>query len=719
MAGVITPPTHPGGSSLQIQYNNANVFGGAAGSSWDAAKQALAFTALSGGGTNATKTTAMTITQGQAAFDVGLSIVMDGSGYSGLDIVNLNTSGGRQLARFWTNIGGTLECPTYISASGALFTRTGVFVSGKFTPSTPGGTPGDAQQIVLPSADAAMMAVYADVYGPCFQFRTPACDVTGAHFLSGLSGSADYTFQLDADGTLIFGAWTGYGGTSTRSLMDTRFGRGEAAATISLGGGDVYAPSAQTLTAQSVMAPVSLTTAAASAEGTNTIYFNSSSPGPTSLPWLPPKIVVGLTITNSTHPTSIPAGATISAIDATRRTITLNQNIAAPGVSSGDLIVFQVADTAGIDLTIAGSKGTGTGAGGSLKFKVAPAGTTGSTQNALADALVIDSTKLATFSAGVIASNYNKVTVTQPATASTLTIANGKTLTANATITLAGVDSKTLTLDNSLTLAGTDGTTMTFPAVSATVAGLGVAQTWTAENTHSQPITLDNSVQIKAKKLDGTALSIMYSDTNNQFQIGTGAWTGIQFGSAANTSHMMFVPGTNTQLRFMNAANNDHIMCILEASRQIAFGSNTFDGCFTFYDDTATTGDTYLNIRSGAARAARLRFGTGGTYDVGLSREAAGLLVIQDASTTLTNYRDIKLRDVYSGANKVVTARQTGWGAPTGTLTRTALAAYAGQTVTATYVQAEAQATDNAVKACSQALAALITDLTTHGLIGA
>jgi hypothetical protein len=42
---------------------------------------------------------------------------------------------------------------------------------------------------------------------------------------------------------------------------------------------------------------------------------------------------------------------------------------------------------------------------------------------------------------------------------------------------------KTLTGSNTLTLAGTDSTTMTFPATSSTVAGLGVAQTFTAKQT--------------------------------------------------------------------------------------------------------------------------------------------------------------------------------------------------------------------------------------------
>ena len=76
------------------------------------------------------------------------------------------------------------------------------------------------------------------------------------------------------------------------------------------------------------------------------------------------------------------------------------------------------------------------------------------------------------------ATTINKVTITAPATGSTLTIANGKTLTAN----------------NSITLAGTDATTMTFPSVSsnmpliktgALTAGTTVAVDFSAANVYT------------------------------------------------------------------------------------------------------------------------------------------------------------------------------------------------------------------------------------------
>ena len=79
---------------------------------------------------------------------------------------------------------------------------------------------------------------------------------------------------------------------------------------------------------------------------------------------------------------SVPAAATLQlgGIDA-----------AAPvaQILDAQSVVAGTTNTAGANLTIAGSKGTGTGAGGNIIFQVAPAGTTGSTSNALSTALTI------------------------------------------------------------------------------------------------------------------------------------------------------------------------------------------------------------------------------------------------------------------------------------------------------------------------------------------
>lgn len=71
------------------------------------------------------------------------------------------------------------------------------------------------------------------------------------------------------------------------------------------------------------------------------------------------------------------------------------------------------------------------------------------------------------------ATSVNKVALTAPATSATLTVADGKTLTAS----------------NTLTLAGTDSTVMTFPSTSATIARTDAANTFTGTQSYSGAVT--------------------------------------------------------------------------------------------------------------------------------------------------------------------------------------------------------------------------------------
>lgn len=64
-------------------------------------------------------------------------------------------------------------------------------------------------------------------------------------------------------------------------------------------------------------------------------------------------------------------------------------------------------------------------------------------------------------------------------------------------------------------------------------------------------------------------------------------------------------------------------------------------------------------------------------------------------------------------------AASAGWGAASGTLSRAAYAAYAGQTISNPPTDVEVQALDDAVKLLSQTVAALLTDLRTQKLINA
>jgi hypothetical protein len=113
---------------------------------------------------------------------------------------------------------------------------------------------------------------------------------------------------------------------------------------------------------------------------------------------------------------------------------------------------------------VAGTTGT---------LSVARGGTGATTSTGTGSAVLSNTPTLVTPVLGVAtATSINKVAFTAPATSATLTIADGKTLTAS----------------NSLTLVGADSTTMTFPSTSATIARTDAAQTFTGNQTFSGPV---------------------------------------------------------------------------------------------------------------------------------------------------------------------------------------------------------------------------------------
>lgn len=110
--------------------------------------------------------------------------------------------------------------------------------------------------------------------------------------------------------------------------------------------------------------------------------------------------------------------------------LNLGPTVAAPttvSILTGNVLAGTT-NTAGASLTIAGSQGTGTGAGGAIIFQTAPAGSTGSTQNPLVTALTIAANGVATFTSQVgattfVSNNYNNanqsVTILQGTNSST------------------------------------------------------------------------------------------------------------------------------------------------------------------------------------------------------------------------------------------------------------------------------------------------------------
>jgi hypothetical protein len=123
------------------------------------------------------------------------------------------------------------------------------------------------------------------------------------------------------------------------------------------------------------------------------------------------------------------------------------------------------------------------------------------------------------------ATSVNKVAITAPATSATLTVANGKTLTANSSLTLAGTDAKTLTVSNSLTLAGTDATVMTFPTTSASIARTDAGQTFTGVQTFTTGIIGGIQALSGPGAIDLVTLSTAFTSTatGNALTLANGA----------------------------------------------------------------------------------------------------------------------------------------------------------------------------------------------------
>ena len=129
------------------------------------------------------------------------------------------------------------------------------------------------------------------------------------------------------------------------------------------------------------------------------------------------------------------------------------------------------------------------------------------------------------------ATTVNKVTLTAPATGSTLTIADGKTLTAS----------------NSITLAGTDSTTMTFPPASANVGYLNIPQN--AQTSAYTLVLADSGKHIYMAS--GQAATTMTIPANGSVAFPTGtAVTFVNMSTNAMTiaitTDTMYLGGTGT-----------------------------------------------------------------------------------------------------------------------------------------------------------------------------
>lgn len=256
-------------------------------------------------------------------------------------------------------------------------------------------------------------------------------------------------------------------------------------------------------------------------------------------------------------------------------------------------------------------------------------------------------TLTATSIVGPISANaVGKVAVTQPATGSTITVADGKTLTASHTITLAGGDaatlaiaaSKTLTVSNSLTLAGTDATTMTFPGTTDTVVTLTATQTLTNKTLTSPTITtgalgsstattqsaLDNSTKVATTAYTDAAVSsggglVLLSTVN------ASGVTTVSFGSTFLTSTyrkyiieidgMFTNTGTNGLVAQLSSNNGS---TILTANNYYWNGAKSVTGTLTAFAQVngGGGGSNGWQINNGANTGTSLRFSSSGRMTI-------------------------------------------------------------------------------------------------------
>lgn len=202
--------------------------------------------------------------------------------------------------------------------------------------------------------------------------------------------------------------------------------------------------------------------------------------------------------------------------------------------------------------------------------------------------------------------SYNKVAITQPATGSTLTIADGKTLTAN----------------NSLTLAGTDATVQTFPSTSGTVvtsvtsAGGDLTGTYPSPTIGANKVTNAKAAQMAAYTVKGNATS----STANAQDLVSPILTSAQFGFTTTPN------GTRIDARDSTLTNNTAVY--MDTQRSVSSVSN--DSITTMNTVTANAQD------AGTGRFVMRHLGTANGYPAstkGALIRAIEAQTLVDAST--------------------------------------------------------------------------------------
>jgi len=187
---------------------------------------------------------------------------------------------------------------------------------------------------------------------------------------------------------------------------------------------------------------------------------------------------------------------------------------------------------------------------------------------------------------------YNGLTIST--TTGTLTVANGKTLTAS----------------NTITLAGTDGTTMTFPGTSASVARTDAAQTFTGVQTFSSSPIISALTADKLVFTDSSK-ALVSSGSVGTDQGGTGQTT--------YTAGDMVYYATGTAMTKLGIGTTDYVLTSSGSAPQWSAPASVVIG-------TAT------NIQGGAAGSVPYQSGASTTTFLGIG-SAAQVLQVNSSGT--------------------------------------------------------------------------------------